>query len=222
MVVGADMTATVLVAHHGPMSTPAPAPARGRAGAVVAWLVGLVAIAVFVGAWLAIGAAFTARTVEMNNLLGAIEKSESAMEDTQTKIIDTIKPYSSGSLSNGDREKLRRELAAVASEGRAQIEAAGTGVADVRVLPWDTKIEAAQAAYLAHNRAWVAYLTAAAKNPDELFKPQDQVNSTFEAAKRPLILAVTRFDPTGELQRVLKIYEEGSAPAEDQGPGQAA
>ena len=201
--------------HDGGMTQPGPLapPRKGSAGLIVL-IVAIVALGLLALAALAASAQFAARTVEMNRLLTAIEKSEAAMEETQTQVIDAIKPYSSGNMTSSDRQVLMDKLSKVAAQGSEQIAAAGVGVADVRILPWDTRVKDAQRAYLAHNQAWVAYLDAAAKDPQELFKPQDRVNATFEAARRPLELAVPWFDPTGERARVDRIYKEGSALAD--------
>ena len=57
-------------------------------------------------------------------------------------------------------------------------------------LSWHREIGAAQDAYLAHNRAWQAYLARAAEDPAEFDVEQTDVNTTFEAAEQPIRAAL--------------------------------
>jgi hypothetical protein len=55
---------------------------------------------------------------------------------------------------------------------------------------WHPEIGAAQDAYLAHNRAWQAYLERAASDPAEFAKEQADINSTFAQAEIDVRAAV--------------------------------
>lgn len=184
------------------------APKRDGFPAWVAWAVGgVVLVVITLGYALAIGD-LVARTVTADRLLTQVEASESAMKAAQDEFTATIEPYSAGSMTDADREKLRADLADVAARGRDAIAAAGVGVGAVSVLPWQGNIAEAREAYLRHNAAWVAYLDAASKDPDEWFREQRDVNTTFYEARDPLVRALTLFDFTNGLDRIKVIYAE--------------
>jgi hypothetical protein len=122
-------------------------------------------------------------------------------------------------LSDEDQAALDEELKAAAVAGRAAIAAAGDDVAGVRWLAWHRDIGAAQDDYLAHNRAWQDYLGRAADDPAEFGRPQDDVNTTFEAAEgrfRAAIPALALFDLR---DRVDAIF---APPPPEDGSSQAA
>lgn len=184
----------------------------------VAWAVGgVVLLLVAVGYSLAIGD-LALRTATADRLLTQVEASEAAMKAAQDEFTATIEPYAADSMTDADREKLRADLADVAARGRDAIAVAGVGVAAVGVVPWQGNIAEAREAYLRHNAAWVAYLDAASKDPDEWFREQPDVNSTFYAAREPLVEALTLFDITNGLERIAVIY----ADSDEGGGGQPA
>ena len=183
-------------------------PSRDGIPAWVVWAIGGVALAVItLGYVLAIGD-LVARTVTMDHLLTQVESSESAMKAAQDEFTATIEPYSAGDMSDADREKLRADLADVAARGRDSIAAAGVGVGATNVLPWQGNVAEARDAYLRHNAAWVAYLDVASQDPDEWFREQPEVNSTFYDARRPLVHAVTLFDLGNAMERIKVIYAD--------------
>ena len=150
----------------------------------VTFLVVLLGLGVLVGDW-------AARNYEMRSLVTQIESSETAMSELQATVRDIYGAYEgSGPLSDEDRAALDDELQAAAAAGRESIAAAADRVQAVRWLAWHREVGAAQEAYLAHNRAWQAYLERASSDPAEFGTSQDEVNTTFEAAEQPIRDAV--------------------------------
>jgi hypothetical protein len=183
------------------------------------WAVGAGALVLLAAMNAVVAGELTTRSLEADRLVRAVEASESAMKGTQEEFDSVLSAYDSSSLTDEDRERLRGELASVATRGEQAIATAGEGVADVRILPWHGALLDAQEAYLAHNRAWVDYMAAAAADPAEWFRPQPVVNASFADAKLPLVDAVPLFDPLGTLERIELIYITGSG---DSGGGQSA
>ncbi len=94
--------------------------------------------------------------------------------------------------------------------GVDSIGAAGREIAAVNILPWHTKIKAAQEAYLLHNYAWQAYMQSAAEDPVALTVDQPLVNQSFEDAQEPLesvVPVVALFDLEA---RVANIFIDGA------------
>ena len=183
------------------------------------WTVGMAALVLLTAANLVVGGELALRSVEADNLVRAVEQSETAMKTTQADFDEVLSAYDTESLTDEEREQLRTELADVAARGEAAIAAAGEGVAEVQIMPWHAQLLDAREAYLAHNQAWVAYMAAAAEDPAEWFRPQPAVNETFADAKLPLVEAVPLFDPLDTLSRIEVIYVTGSG---DSGDGQSA
>jgi hypothetical protein len=151
---------------------------------VVTFVIVLVGLGMIVGD-------VVARNLEMRSLVTRVEASESAMGALQDRVRTILTDYEDRApLSDEDQAALDEELMAAAVDGRAAIAAAGDGVAAVRWLAWHREIGAAQDAYLAHNRAWQDYLARAADDPAEFVRPQDDVNSTFDAAQDPIRAAL--------------------------------
>lgn len=192
---------------------------RGGVPPWLVWTIGAVALVVITVANLAVAAELTVRSIEADGLVRAVEQSETAMKTTQADFDAVISEYDTESLTDEERERLRAELSEVAERGEASIALAGDQVGLVEVLPWHSELLAAQEAYLAHNRAWVDYMAAAAEDPAEWFRPQPDVNMTFADAKLPLVEAVPLFDPLRTLARIELIYATGSG---DPGGGQSA
>ena len=184
-----------------------------------AWTIGIVALALMTIANLAVAAELALRSVEADNLVAAVEQSETAMKTTQAEFDEVLSAYDTENLTDAEREQLRAELSDVAERGGTAIADAGGFVAGIQILPWHTQVLDAQEAYLAHNQAWVDYMAAAAEDPAEWFRPQPEVNDTFAQAKDPLVEAVPLFDPLGTLSRIELIYVTGSG---DSGDGQSA
>ncbi|MEY3733917.1 MAG: hypothetical protein RL347_1276 [Actinomycetota bacterium] len=194
---------------------------RSRAGAPpwLVWTIGLAALVMITAANLVVAGELTVRSIEADQLVRAVEQSETAMKTTQADFADVMAEYDTENLTDEEREQLRAELADVAERGGASIAAAGAGVSEVQILPWHSQLLQAQEAYLAHNRAWVDYMAAAAEDPAEWFRPQPAVNETFADAKLPLVEAVPLLDPLRTLPRIELIYVTGS---EGAGDGQSA
>lgn len=193
-------------------------PKRGMP-AWVAWTIGAVALIVITLANVVVAGELALRSFEADNLVRAVEQSETAMKTTQADFSDVMSRYDTQDLTDDEREQLRADLADVAERGQAAIALEGDRVGLVEIVPWHSELLAAQEAYLAHNRAWVDYMAAAAEDPAEWFRPQPDVNSTFAEAKLPLVEAVPLLDPLRTLQRIELIYVTGSG---DSGDGQSA
>ena len=193
-------------------------PSRGLPSWLV-WTVGIAALVLLTAANMVVGGELALRSVEADNLVRAVEQSETAMKTTQVDFDEVLSTYDTENLTDEEREQLRAELADVAARGEAAIALAGEGVAAVQIMPWHVQLLDARTAYLAHNQAWVDYMAAAAEDPGEWFRPQPAVNETFADAKLPLVEAVPLFDPLGALSRIEVIYVTGSG---DSGDGQSA
>lgn len=193
-------------------------PSRGLPSWLV-WTVGIAALVLLTAANMVVAGELALRSVEADNLVRAVEQSETAMKTTQAEFDEVLSAYDTESLTDEEREQLRSELADVAARGEAAIAAAGEGVAEVQIMPWHAQLLDAREAYLAHNQAWVGYMAAAAEDPGEWFRPQPAVNETFADAKLPLVEAVPLFDPLDTLPRIEVIYVTGSG---DSGDGQSA
>lgn len=193
-------------------------PSRGVPSWLV-WTVGIAALVLLTAANMVVGGELALRSVEADNLVRAVEQSETAMKTTQADFDEVLSAYDTENLTDDEREQLRTELADVAARGEAAIAVAGEGVAEVQIMPWHAQLLDARAAYLAHNQAWVDYMAAAAEDPGEWFRPQPAVNDTFADAKLPLVEAVPLFDPLDTLSRIEIIYVTGSG---DSGDGQSA
>ena len=163
---------------------------------------------------------YAARNLEMQTLLTRIEASEAAMTDFQTQFGTIAAQFSSSeALSVQQRDALDAQLKDLSARSRDAIAEAGAGVEAVRWLAWHQEVGRAQAAYVAHNRAWQAYLDRASKDPAEFGTPQDEVNTTFENAQVPIEDAVPAGDPFGLMERVDAIF---APPADSSGGGQQA
>ena len=206
----------------GVVSTePAPAPRRGRPRR---WLPPLLGLAVFLVTLLGVGVVagdWAARNIEMQALVTKVEQSEAAMTVLQQEVADLAAEYEGRlPLDEADQQAFDEALSTIAERNRAAIAEAGDAVAGVRWLAWHQDVRAAQDAYLAHNRAWQDYLARAAADPSEFARPQDDVNSTFEAAE-PAVrgalppAALYRLDA-----RVAEIF--APPPSDDEGTGQQA
>jgi hypothetical protein len=193
-------------------------PKRGMP-AWVAWTIGAVALIAITLANVVVAGELALRSFEADNLVRAVEQSETAMKTTQADFSDVMSRYDTQDLTDDEREQLRADLSDVAERGQAAIALEGDRVGLVEIVPWHSELLAAQEAYLAHNRAWVDYMAAAAEDPAEWFRPQPEVNSTFAEAKLPLVEAVPLLDPLRTLQRIELIYVTGSG---DSGDGQSA
>lgn len=182
------------------------------------WLPPVLGFVVFLITVLGLGliaADWTSRNLEMRALVSAVEDSEDAMKWTDDQVQSTIKQYgSNGKLNTADKKKAWDALSEAAYAGEFAISAAGDEVAGVTVLPWHIDILNAQAAYLAHNQAWQAYMKAATDDPTQLFKTQPDINATFEAAQ-PLMEKAVPIPALFELKdRVAAIF----APAPEETP----
>jgi hypothetical protein len=184
---------------------------------VIAGVVTFLIVLVTLG--LVVGDAF-ARNVELRALVARVEASETAMGALQDDVQEIFAEYEGRTpLSDEDRAALDEQLVAAAASGRDAIAAAGQGVESMRWLAWHREIGAAQDAYLAHNRAWQDYLGRAAQDPAEFGQPQDDVNTTFEAAERSFRAALPSLALFDLADRVDAIF--APPPAED-GSSQAA
>ncbi len=193
-------------------------PRRGVPAGIV-WAVGIAALVVITMANVVVAGELALRSLEADNLVSAVEQSETAMKTTQTEFDAALSAYDTENLTDDEREQLSADLADVAARGVGAIAIAGEGVAQIEIMPWHTNILDAREAYLAHNQAWVNYMAAAAEDPAEWFRPQPAVNDTFADAKLPLVEAVPFFDFLQTVPRIELIYVSGSG---DSGSGQSA
>lgn len=187
------------------------------------WLPILIGALTFVLALVAFGtvaADVTARNIEMRNLVTRIEASEAVMGELQQGVQDIAGSYQDQlPLDDQQQAELDQALTSLAADSGAKLAAAADGVAGVQWLLWHQDIGKAQEAYLAHNRAWQAYLARAAKDPSEFGRQQDLVDSTFAEAE-PIIRGAVPIIPMFDLDdRVDEIF---APPALPEGAGQQA
>lgn len=173
----------------------------------------LLAIGLLVADW-------AARNLEMSQLLTQIEKSEAAMTTTQDRIREVVIPPSGGLTPQQPDEKqlgdAAAELRRISGEGRDAVAEAGKDVAAVSFFPWHSDLVAAQGAYLDHNRAWVEYLDAGAKDAAALGRTPDNIGSTWKIAEVRVREAIPIVPFPGIVDRINKIFAEGDA--ESTGP----
>ncbi len=177
-------------------------------------------VAVLLGAGLVAGD-WVKRNTEMRALVAQIEVSEQAMSDTQDAVRDAVDGFATKvPLSPDNQEALDELLKDAASAGLRDVTHAGDLVASVRAMPWHEDVIDAQRAYLAHNKAWQAYLAAAAEDPSQFGITNDDVNSTFAAAEEPLRQAIPVPDAFDLLEDIDQIY--APEPVADSGPSEQA
>ena len=180
---------------------------------LVALLLTLVAGGLFVADW-------SVRTIEMRNLVTAVEASEETMVRTQELVGEALAPFDvGGPLTPEETALLRDQLTAIARDARGAIEQAGIAVAEVDVQPWHRAILDAQLAYLVHNQAWVAYMEKAAEDPVEFVNPQPIVDETFLIAEPLMKRAVPQPALFDLDQRVAQIFVDGAPQEEPDAPG---
>lgn len=159
-------------------------------------LVGTLTVGAAVGDWYL-------QNQEMGRLLNAVEASESAMGQTSTEVLDAF-------AENLDAPALVPRLTDIALDGQGRVAVAGDAVAQVRILPWHRRLEAARSAYLAHNEAWQDYLARAVHDPIVFSEPQERVDATFRASE-PLLQQALPLPAFQSLrQRVAAIFVEGT------------
>ena len=175
---------------------------------------GAVAFLLTLGIGGAVGTDWLARNIEMDRLVSAIEASEASMGTVQGRIAEVFDQLDvddlEGTTADAQSEAATAELARIAVDGADSIGAAGRKIAAVNILPWHTKIKAAQEAYLLHNYAWQAYMQSAAEDPVALTVDQPLVNQSFEDAQEPLesvVPVVALFDLEA---RVANIFIDGA------------
>lgn len=206
----------------GPVASSAAVPPASRKSRTwVPIVAGLVAFfVVLIGAGL-VAADWVERNVEMRALVTNVEASEAAMTDVQAAVAAMAVHFDPNTpLTDAERAAVDEELKAIAADGAAAIAAAGGNVAAVTVLPWHRGIIEARDAYVAHNKAWQDYLTAASQDPAEFAKTQDNVNATFAAAEQPMRDAVP-VPPLFDLKERIDVIF-APPPVQDGGPTQEA
>ncbi len=187
------------------------APDRGfrREPSLGVWVaVGLVAAAVLSIVAIATMVEWTARTVEADQLLVGVSNSEAVMKAAQGDFAEIFAQLDDETLTEGQRAELVADLSVISQAAEIAIAEAGERVAAVTIWPWHTRLVDAQKAYLAHNNAWVDYMSAASEDPAELVRPQEAVNDTFVAARDPLWRMIPRFDPLDLRAEVVAIYAD--------------
>lgn len=193
--------------HNGPVPSTLRSWLPPALGAAVFLLV-LVAAGTVTGDW-------ALRTASTAALVDRIEASEQAMSDAKTAFTEALTAYE----ETGDRTALDEALRAVAADGREGVADAARDVERVLLPPWHRDLVDARAAYLAHNRAWQAYLAAATTDPAVLGRPDADIERTWVAVEPLLREAVPVPDPLGLTERVDAIFADDP---EGQDPGTAA
>ena len=144
---------------------------------------------------------------EMNELVTAVEHSESKIIAARDNIYQVLEPYAkSVSLDNYQREQARRLVREAAARGAEGVIVAGDAVEDVFVMPWHTAIIRAKARYIAHSTAWKRHLVAVAKEPSEFAKPEPTINATFESAYPAFKAATPRWSLYNLRTRIDEVF----------------
>ena len=188
---------------------------EGRTGSKRAfWVlagVALLALVLFLADW-------TIRNIEMMQLVTQIEKSEAAMVAFQegTAALELPDTSPNAEPDSDLAQEFAAEVEALAETSATAVAAAGNDVAEVSFLPWHRSLIDAQAVYLTHNQAWVAYLTAGSKQATVLFEPnsalQADIGTTWEASEVAVRAAVPTPAFPGISDRVDAIFaEEGDS-----------
>lgn len=153
------------------------------------------------------------RSYEMNGLLTAIESSEEAMIDARVGLQVLGSGVDPQALSEPSSAELAAELQAHAESSRDDVEAAGRTVAELSVASWHSSVAEARTQYLSHNRAWVAYLDAAAEDPARFFVDYPDIDSTWQSAEVSVRKAVP--DPTVfDMDERIESIFEGEPPGQ--------
>ena len=175
---------------------------------------GAVAFLITLGIGGAVGTDWLTRNIEMDRLVTAIVESEASMGVVQERtaaVFDQLEAEGlEGTLADAQSEAATAELARIAVDGADSIGAAGREIAAINILPWHTKIKAAQEAYLLHNYAWQAYMQAAAEDPVAFTVDQPLVNRTFQDAQEPLEEAISIVGLFDVEARVANIFIDGA------------
>ncbi len=175
---------------------------------------GALAFVLTLGIGGAVGTDWLARNIEMDRLVTAIEASEAAMGEVKNQVAAVFDQLDASDLEGTPTDARTAaavaELAGIVVDGADSIGAAGRAIAAVNVLPWHTKIKAAQEAYLLHNYAWQAYMHSAAEDPIALTVNQPLVNQSFEDAQEPLESVVPELALFNLQTRVDNIFIEGA------------
>jgi hypothetical protein len=157
-----------------------------------------------------------ARTLEMRALVRDIEVSESSMSASNDEITALVERLG-GATSAEQQQEILAEIGAAAGARAGILQQAGESVANLRIAPWHRAVADARMAYLAHNRAWQEYLRAGAADPQALFGEWPDIQTTWEALKRPLRRAVPVPDVLGLRGRVDNLLRSGDPPPEESG-----
>ena len=161
------------------------------------------------------------RTVEARALVADVQISEGVMKHTTDRfrvVIEAAGP----SPDEAAKERMAADLQAVAADEAERLRAAGQLFVDLRIAPWNRRLETARQAYQAHNAAWQAYLDAGAADPSVLFTwDQTAISSTWETVTQTLPEAVPSPDIFDTGAKVEAIITDGSADDSGDGDGQA-
>ena len=166
------------------------------------------------------------RNREMNNLLDAVEQSETAMEDARDHVTaaesdfvnamqthgcsaDTV-TYECQQYFNQEASVFRSAASGAATDGAVEVRQTGAGVDHVSILPWHGALEDARSAYVDHSDAWYSYLTAVADDPAKLGDRSDSadISSTFGIAEDRFLDAVPPMPLFDAKDRITKIWAD--------------
>ena len=185
------------------------------------WVIGGSILAAVALCFQLVVADWALRTVEAQALVADVQTSEQVMVDTT----DAFKAIIESAGSNPDdaaKAKMAADLQAECTKQAARLRAAGQLFVDLRIAPWNRRLEIARQAYQAHNAAWQAYLDAGAVDPTSLFSSdQAAIESTWNTVKATLPEAVPVPDVLGLKKKVDTIITDGSADQSSDGSGGA-
>lgn len=214
------------------MTLPAPGPsAPGRAAAPAPasrrlwpWIVGGLALLIVTALTVIAVADWGARTLEMRALVRDIAASESAMAASNDEITALVEELGVATSAEQQQEILAK-IGAAAGVRAGILQEAGDRVANLRIAPWHRAVADARTAYLAHNRAWQEYLRAGAADPRALFGEWPDIETTWEALKRPLRRAVPVpdvYELSGRLDELLRSGDPPPEESDGRGAGEPA
>ena len=158
------------------------------------------------------------RTVEARALVAAVQASEQVMTDA-TDDFKRILDAAGSDPDQAAKEKMATELQAAAASAADRLRRTGEALVDLRIAPWNRRVETARRAYQAHNAAWQAYLDAGAQDPTTLFTAQPDIESTWNTVTQTLPAVVPAPDVLGLGAEVSTLITDGSASDDGGGSG---
>jgi hypothetical protein len=159
---------------------------------------------------------------EMDQLLDAVQLSERAIRDGNSRLESALQESDLASLDDSsglvvpesERQAIiadaRESLSRTSGSAAVNVQTAGAEVEDVLIFPWHRSLVEASDAYLDHNEAWREYLLAIAAEPSKMYDPAltSQIEATSRISRRRFDDALPLWPQYDAQQRVTRLFEE--------------